>query len=45
MDVLLEEYGDVLISIVGAVIIIALTDPVLNTVGGFINEILGALMG
>ena len=40
MDVLLEEYGDVLISI-----IIALTDPVLNTVGGFINEILGALMG
>lgn len=45
MSELFENYGDVLISIICAAIILILTGPVLNMVGGFVDTILIMLMG
>ena len=45
MSELFENYGDVLISIICVAIILILTDPVLNMVGGFVDTILIMLMG
>lgn len=45
MNVLLENYGDVLIAIICSAVILLMTDPVLTLIGTFVNDMLTMLMG
>lgn len=45
MDTLFKYYGDVILSIIGSITILTLTNPILKVIGNFINNILTSLMG